>query len=83
MAITNFKVQFPGQTSDGVLPRFAHLLSTDTLATIAGAGYMDSYLLSQGMDLMASDFVFAVGSDGHQIYRPVFTAGSCQLTVLP
>jgi len=83
MAITNFKVQFPGQTSDGVLPRFAHLLSTDTLAVISSAGYMNSYLLSQGMDLKPSDFVFAVGSDGHQIYKPVFTGTSCQLTVLP
>ena len=83
MSILNFKVQFPGQTSDGVLPRFAHLLSSDPLATISSAGYMNPYLKSQSMDLLPTDFVFAVGSDGHQIFKPVFTAGVCQLTVLP
>jgi hypothetical protein len=84
MPITNFKVQFPGQTSDGVLPRFGHLLSTDTLAQVSAAGYLNPYLLSQGMDLKPSDFIFVAASDGNQIYKPVFASnGTVTLTVLP
>jgi hypothetical protein len=33
--------------------------------------------------VLPTDFIGAVGSNGHQWYKPVFTAGSCQLTVLP
>jgi hypothetical protein len=84
MPITNFKVQFAGQTSDGVLPRFAHLLSTDTLSVVSAAGYVNPYLKSQGMDLKPSDFVFVAASDGNQIYRPHFDAsGVVTLEVLP
>jgi hypothetical protein len=84
MPITNFKIQFPGQTSDGVLPRFGHLLSTDTLATIVAAGYLNPYLLAQGFDVKAGDFIFVSASDGQQIYKPVFAAnGTITLTVLP
>lgn len=84
MPIKNFKVQFAGQTSDGVLPRFAHILTDDALAVVAAAGYMNPYMLSQGYDLMPTDFVFVAASDGHQIYKPVFSAsGVVTLTVLP
>ena len=82
MSITNFKISFAGE-AEGGLPRLGRMISTDALATVAAAGYLDNYLLSQGFDLNANDFVMVVASDGHQIYKPVFTAGSCRLTVLP
>lgn len=83
MSVTNFKINFPGQNND-VIPRIGHLNApADTLATISAAGYLDSYIQSQGFTLRASDVVIARGSDGTQWYKPVFTGTSCQLTVLP
>ena len=76
-------LNFAGQNND-VIPRDGRLYCPDnTLAEVAAAGFLDNYLKTQNISLLASDFVFAVASDGHQIYKPVFTAGSCRLTVLP
>jgi len=83
MSVVNFKIIFPGQNND-VVPRIGHLHAPlDTLAVISSAGYLDNYIQSQGFSLLASDFIAAVGLDGHQWYKPVFTNGSCQLTVMP
>lgn len=82
MSVVNFTINFPGQAS--VVPRIGHLYAPgDTLSTIAGAGYLDNYIKSQGFSVLATDVICAVGSDGSQWYKPVFTAGSCQLSVLP
>ena len=69
MPLLNFKVQFPGQTSDGVLPRFAHLLSSDTLAQVTAAGYLNPYLteITRIRFKNPSDFVFVAASNGNQI----------------
>ncbi len=76
-------LDFVGE-GNGVVPRMGRLhCPSNTLAEISAAGYLDNYLQTQVMSLLSTDFVFAVASDGHQIYKPVFTAGSCQLTVLP
>jgi hypothetical protein len=83
MSVYSFTINFPGQ-NNGVVPRIGHLYSqVDDLATISGAGYLDSYIKSQGFSVLATDLIAAVGTDGTQWYKPVFTAGSCQLTVLP
>lgn len=83
MSVTNFKINFPG-SANNLVPRIGHLHApSDTLATISAAGYLDSYIKSQGFSVLATDFIAAVGSDGHQWYKPVFTGTSCQLTVLP
>lgn len=84
MSVNSFTINFPGQASN-VVPRIGHLYAPgDTLATISAAGYLDNYILSQGFSVLATDTIMAVGSDGHQWYKPVFSAsGSCQLTVLP
>ncbi len=75
-------LDFAGQ--QGVVPRLCRLYCpNDTLSTVSGAGYLDNYLKTQDASLLATDFVMTVASNGHQIYKPVFTAGSCQLTVLP
>ncbi len=83
MSINTFTINFPGQNNT-VTPRIGHLYApNDTLATIAGAGYLDNYIKSQGFSVLATDLIAAVGSDGTQWYKPTFTGTSCQLTVLP
>lgn len=77
--ITNFA----GENND-VVPRLCRLYCPySTLAQISAAGFLDNYLNTQSIALVPTDFVMAVASDGHQVYKPVFTNGSCQLTVLP
>lgn len=76
-------LNFAGQ-ANAVIPRDGRLYCpANTLAEVSAAGFLDNYLLTQNISLLATDFVFAVASDGHQIYKPVFTSGSCRLTVLP
>ncbi len=82
-AQVTLKLHFPGQ-ENGLTPRMGRLNAPhNTLSQIAAAGFLDGYLKANGNELLASDFIAAVGSDGHQWYKPVFTNGSCQLTVLP
>jgi len=74
---------FAGENNN-VVPRLCRLYCpSNTLSEVAAAGFLDNYLNTQGANLLATDFVFAVASNGHQVYKPVFTSGSCQLTVLP
>lgn len=74
---------FAGEANN-VVPRLCRLYCPDnTLSEVAAAGFMDNYLATQSISLLPTDFVFAVASNGHQIYKPVFTNGSCQLTVNP
>lgn len=76
-------VDFAGE-GNGLIPRLTRLYCpNNTLSQVAAAGYLDAYLNSQNIALLATDFVAAVASNGHQWYKPVFTNGSCQLTVLP
>lgn len=82
-AAVTLKLHFPGDNNN-VVPRIGRLYApNNTLAEVAAAGFLDGYLAANGNDLLATDFVAAVASNGHQWYKPVFTAGSCQLTVLP
>lgn len=82
-AQVTLKLHFPGQ-ENGLTPRMGRLNApNNTLSQISAAGFLDGYLKANGNELLASDFIAAVGSDGHQWYKPVFTNGSCQLTVLP
>lgn len=82
MAVREFTINFPGQNN--IVPRFGHLYAPDnTLAEIATAGFLDSYIKSQGFSVLSTDIIGAVGSDGTQWYKPVFTGTSVQLTVLP
>ncbi len=76
-------LNFAGE-NNGVVPRMGRLYcANNTLAEVATAGFLDNYLRTQVQDLLPTDFIAAVASDGHQWYKPVFTDGSCQLTVLP
>jgi len=83
MSINTFTINFPGQNNN-VVPRIGHLYApNDTLSTIAAAGYLDNYIQSQNFSVLPTDIIGAVGSNGTQWYKPVFTGTSCQLTVLP
>lgn len=74
---------FAGENNN-VVPRLCRLYCpANTLSEVAAAGFLDNYLSTQNISLLDTDFVFAVASNGHQTYKPVFTSGSCQLTVLP
>jgi hypothetical protein len=80
--VNQLTLNFPGQNN--IVPRFGHLYApNNTLTEIAAAKFLDNYLKTQGAILLATDFIGAVGSNGHQWYKPVFTNGSCQLVVLP
>ena len=82
-AAVTLKLHFASDNNN-VIPRLGRLYApNNTLAQVATAGFLDGYLAANGNDLLATDWIFAVASDGHQEYKPVFTAGSCQLTVLP
>lgn len=83
MSVTNFKINFPGQANN-VVPRIGHLhAASNTLSQVSAAGFLDNYIQSQGFSVLSTDVICAVASDGTQWYKPVFTNGSCQLTVLP
>ena len=76
-------LNFAGQ-ANAVIPRDGRLYCpNNTLSQVSAAVFLDNYLKTQSVSLLPTDFVFAVASNGHQIYKPVFTAGSCRLTVLP
>jgi len=77
-------VNLPGQPEDGSQVRFVRLKCGNTLAQIAGAGFLNPWVASQGLALYTSDFVFAHGSDGNQIYKPTFSSsGVITLATLP
>jgi len=83
MPIREFNITFAGQ-NESVVPRFGHLHTTNTLAQVVVAGYLNPYMKSQGFSILPTDFIFVAASDGHQIYKPVFGAdGIVTLTVLP
>lgn len=82
MSVNQFTINFPGQNN--IIPRIGHLYApNNTLSQIAAAGYLDSYIKSQGFSVLATDVIVAVGSNGTQWYRPTFSAGSCTLVTLP
>jgi hypothetical protein len=76
-------LNFAGE-NNGIVPRIGRLYCpNNTLAQITAAGFLNDYLKTQNISLLATDFIAAVASNGMQWYKPVFTNGSCQLTVLP
>jgi hypothetical protein len=82
-AAITLKLHFASDNNN-VIPRIGRLYAPNsTLSQVAAAGFLDGYLTANGNDLLATDFIAAVASNGHQWYKPVFTNGSCQLTVLP
>lgn len=82
MTVQQFTINFPGQNN--IIPRIGHLYApNNTLTEIAAAGFLDSYVRSQGFSVLATDVILAVGSNGTQWYKPVITNGSIDLNTLP
>ena len=76
-------LNFAGE-NNGIVPRLGRLYCpNNTLSEVAAAGFLDNYLNTQGATLLATDFIAAVASNGHQWYRPSFSAGVCTLNALP
>lgn len=81
MSVNSFFINFAGETN--VVPRLGRLYApNNTLAQVIAAGFLDVYLKANSVSLLPTDLVAAVCSNGSQWYRPVFTAGSCQLVAL-
>jgi len=82
-AAVDLILNFAGQNNE-VVPRLGRLYApNNTLSQVSTAGFLDAYLKANSNPLLATDLVAAVASNGTQWYKCVFTAGSCQLTVLP
>jgi hypothetical protein len=82
MAILALRTNSPGQNYQA--PRLCELQSSNTLAQVTAAGYLNPYLLMQSIALYSTDIVQVAASDGNQFYKPVFSAsGQVTLTALP
>lgn len=75
-------VNFTGQANE-IVPRLCRLYCpNNTGAEVTSAGFLDNYLKSSSQNLLVTDMVFTIASNGAGIFRPVFTNGSCQLVNL-
>jgi hypothetical protein len=82
MSIVSLRTNSPGQNYQA--PRLCELQSSDALATVVAAGYLNPYIKMQSIALYSTDVVQVAASDGNQFYKPVFSAsGQITLTVLP
>ena len=67
--ITDFQMGFVQQNGQ---PRLGRLISTDTLAQVAAAGYVDNYIVNANADLQVSDAILVVASDGNAWFYLTF-----------
>jgi hypothetical protein len=91
MPITSFTTDVPGQI--GVNPRLVRMISTDNLATVTTAGYLNVQLAESGFPIFSTDFIFMNYNNGasFSIFTPsiansgiitlVDTAGSGTITL--
>lgn len=69
--ITDFQMGFVQQN---IQPRLGRLVTTDTLATVATAGYVDNWIQNANADLQLSDFIAVVASNGNAWFYPTRNA---------
>jgi len=82
MSILSLRTNSAGQNYQA--PRLCKLQSSDTLATITAAGYLNAYIKMQSIALYTTDIVQVSASNGNQFFKPVFAAnGTITLTALP
>lgn len=82
MSIISLRTNSPGKNYQA--PRLCELQSSDALAAITAAGYLNPYVKMQSIALYTTDIVQVSASDGNQFYKPVFAAnGTITLTALP
>ncbi len=65
--ITDFQMGFVQQN---VQPRLGRLVTDNTLAEVAVAGFVNPYIANANADLQASDFIAVVASDGNAWFYP-------------
>ena len=71
-------MDFAGQSN--INPRLGRLFTDEhTLSQVAAAGFLDMLIQSENLALLESDFMAVAATNGNGWYKPVFTAGSCQL----
>ncbi len=82
MAILSLRMNSPGNNFQA--PRLGFMQSSDALATVVGASYVNKYVLMNSIALYSTDVIQVSASNGNQFYKPVFAAnGAITLTVLP
>lgn len=52
--------------------RIGRMISTDDLATVAGAGYVNTYIKNANIALEKTDFIAVSASDGNHWFYPTF-----------
>lgn len=79
MAVTYFKMNYVGEAGPINLGR---LVSTDAIATVLAAGYLDSAANNLGQAVTANDFIFVIASDAKRLCTATITNGSIDLVQL-
>ena len=70
--ITEFQMDFVQQNGN---PRLGRMVSTDTLATVEAAGYVDAYIINANIALESTDFIAVAASNGNKWMYPSLSAG--------
>ena len=79
VAINNFQIIFPGQTT--AIPRLGHLYCpSNTLAQVAAAGALNA--ASPPPALLSTDILLVAASDGNAICKPSIAAGTGVITLV-
>ena len=76
MGVVSLRGNFAGDNYQSA--RLVRLHSTDAIATVTAAGYLNNYLIMNALGLYTTDFVHVAASDATQIYKPAFTNGTPQ-----
>jgi hypothetical protein len=69
--ITDFQMGFVQQN---IQPRLGRLVTDNTLAEVAVAGFVDNYIQNTNADMQISDFIAVVASDGNAWFYPTRNA---------
>jgi len=68
--ITDFQMDYVQQNG---LPRIGRMVSTDTLSTVATAGYVNAYIANANIALELTDFIAVSASNGNHWFYPTFS----------
>jgi hypothetical protein len=69
MSISLLVMDFVGNSG---VPRLGRMISTDNLAGVVAAGYVDQFLKNENMALFATDAIMVSASDGNGWFYPSF-----------
>ncbi len=69
MSISLLVMDFAGNSN---VPRLGRMVSTDNLAAVAVAGYVDNFLKNENMALFSTDAIMVSASNGNGWFYPSF-----------